>query len=167
MSWTIGDRFPVGQNFLLITISSRVLPTYLPIQWIQVTRDSLPFSKISEAWSCTSSCRGAELIMQIILPLKVKWNNVHVVVYRPLWDWLTDWLPNCCWPCQHFVSWFRVPRDSWPYFTYWRLWELSALLCIKEFLWETKNNSLIRRCRPLLYVYSSDLKKLPFSWKTL
>jgi hypothetical protein len=30
---------------------------------------------------------------------------------------------NCWWPRQHSRSWYRVPWDSWPYFTVSRLWE--------------------------------------------
>jgi hypothetical protein len=37
-----------------------------------------------------------------------------------------------CWiaagPCHHSDSWFRIPRDSWPYFTLWRLWQPKSKL---------------------------------------
>jgi hypothetical protein len=40
-----------------------------------------------------------------------------------------EWLLNCCWPRQHSYSLFRVPRDSWPNFTVWWLWEPSESRC--------------------------------------
>jgi hypothetical protein len=38
--------------------------------------------------------------------------------------WLTEY-QIAAGPRQHGNSWFRVPQDSWPYFSLWRLWEPS------------------------------------------
>jgi hypothetical protein len=52
-------------------------------------------------------------------------------------------------PRQHSDSWFWVPRDSWPCFTVWRIWEHSELrlwdpgLCSSEML---ISNYQITRC---------------------
>jgi hypothetical protein len=33
-----------------------------------------------------------------------------------------DWLNAAADPRHHNHSWFRVPRDLWPYFSIWQLW---------------------------------------------
>jgi hypothetical protein len=38
-------------------------------------------------------------------------------------------------PRQHCYFWFRVPRDLWPYFTVWRLWEPLKSLSRREAGW--------------------------------
>jgi hypothetical protein len=44
---------------------------------------------------------------------------------------MTDWLMNSGGRRQHTDTWFRVPRDSCPCFSVWRLWKLSDLLTVK------------------------------------
>jgi hypothetical protein len=86
---------------------------------------------------CTVSPGFAEQIMSILLILcyngsLVTWTVVSLAVpkFKPLIFSMAGLTlsyaantPIAAGCRQHSHPWFRVPWDSWPYFTVWRLWE--------------------------------------------
>jgi hypothetical protein len=65
----------------------------------------------SNEWNALLADSNADHIVQHLFLLSLAFLNP---------DWLTAG------PRQRSDSWFRVPRDSWPYFTFWRLWGASV-----------------------------------------
>jgi hypothetical protein len=79
---------------------------------------------------------------------------------------------NCYWYCQHSHSWFRVPRDSWFFFSLQRLWESRSYLpdqalCWSGQVWKDEwssttqqlNRCITSRCR------SEGIPNLVLCWR--